>query len=152
MARYADNDPAKAERAVRQLLAINPDYAGAHCQLGGILLAQNRPTEALEIMAKESDEQSRLLCMPMALWALDRHAEAEAMLAEVWDRYHDSAAYGIAGCYAYMGKKDEAFKWLNVALASHGSMVQFINADPDMRPLYSDPRFNELLAKAKAPE
>jgi tetratricopeptide (TPR) repeat protein len=144
---YSDNDLPGAERAARQLLDINPDYAGAHCQLGEILLAQHNPADALTVMSKETDEAARLTCTPVALWALGRHAEAAALLEEAKAKYRDSSAYGLAYCYTAMGDKDEAFKWLNLAYENRDLSVQYVNVDPDFRSLRSDPRFKALVAK-----
>jgi adenylate cyclase len=150
IALYSDNDLPGAERAARQILDINPDYAGAHCQLGEILLAQHNPAEALTVMSKETDEAARLTCMPVALWTLGRQREANALLEEAKAKYRDSSAYALAYCYTAMGDKDEAFKWLNVAYENHDISVQYVNIDPDFRALRSDPRFNTLVGKVNA--
>ena len=146
---YADNDLKGAEQVMRGILDIQPDIAGTRCPLGEMLLADHQPDAALEVMSKEPDEAERLTCMPAALWALGRQSEADAMLAQVKDKYKDSAAYGLAYCYAARGNKDEAFKWLNRAYDNRDLHLQFLNEDPDLRSLHSDPRFAALEQKLK---
>ena len=147
---FADNNLTEAERVFGEMLEIQPDLPGVHCQLGQVLLAEHRPDAALETMSKEPEESSRLICMPVALWSLNRQPEADALLAQAKEKFQDSAAYGVASNYAVRGDKDEAFKWLNRAFDNHDLHLQFLNEDPSFRQLHSDPRFAALGRKIDA--
>jgi adenylate cyclase len=147
---FADNNLVEAERVFGEMLAIQPDLSGVHCGLGQVLLAEHRLDAALETMSKEPEEASRLICMPVALWSLNRKPEADALLAQAKEKYQDSGAYGIAYNYADRGDKDEAFKWLNRAFDNHDLHLQFLNEDPSFRTLHSDPRFAALGRKIEA--
>ena len=147
---FADNNLAEAERVFGEMLEIQPDLPGVHCQLGQVLLAEHRPDAALETMSKEPEESSRQICMPVALWSLNRQPEADALLAQAKEKFQDSAAYGVASNYAVRGDKDEAFKWLNRAFDNHDLHLQFLNEDPSFRQLHSDPRFAALGRKIDA--
>jgi hypothetical protein len=133
-----------------EILEIQPDISGVHCELGQILLAEHRPDAALETMSKEPEEASRLICMPLALWALNRQPESDALLAQAKEKYQGSAASGLAMNYAFRGDKDQAFKWLNRAQENRDLHLQFLNEDPAFRTLHADPRFAELARKIEA--
>jgi TolB-like protein/Tfp pilus assembly protein PilF len=149
---FAAGNLEEAARIYRQILEISPDYAGAHCALGEILLAQHQPDAAFAMMSNEADEGSRLTCVPDALWALGRRAEADALLTQVQDKFSDSQAYALAQSYALRNDKDAAFKWLNRAYDNREPPVIDIKGDPYLRNLHGDPRFTALIQKWKLPE
>ncbi len=58
--------------------------------------------------------------------------------------------YEVAGVYAQLEDKDQAFKWLNKAFRSRSCMY-YLRQDPRLDSLHSDPRFQELLTEMKFP-
>jgi hypothetical protein len=55
--------------------------------------------------------------------------------------------------YGALGKKDEAFAWLDKAVIAHdGAPFQSIKVNPLFDPLRSDPRFAEVLRRKGLPE
>ena len=109
----------EAERVVHSLLELEPNFAAGHCELGGVLLAENKPEAAFAVMSEEPDEGSRLTCLPQAMWELGRRSEADAMLAKAENKYGDSLATYLAETYAMRGDKNAAFKWLARADENH---------------------------------
>jgi eukaryotic-like serine/threonine-protein kinase len=59
--------------------------------------------------------------------------------------------YEVAGVYAQLEEKDQAFRWLNKALRSRSCMY-YLRQDPRLDSIHSDPRFQELLTKMKFPQ
>ena len=55
--------------------------------------------------------------------------------------------YEIALVYTGMGKKDEAFKWLEESYRAHDVGLVYLKIDPPLDPLRSDPRFDDLLRR-----
>jgi TolB-like protein len=55
--------------------------------------------------------------------------------------------YEIALVYTGLGKKQEAFKWLEEAYNAHDVGLVYLNADPCLDPLRSDPRFEDLVRR-----
>ncbi|GGA73543.1 hypothetical protein GCM10011507_26410 [Edaphobacter acidisoli] len=53
--------------------------------------------------------------------------------------------YEIALVYAGLGEKDQAFRWLEDALQAHDVGLVYLQVDPCLDPLRSDPRFPRLL-------
>jgi len=64
---------------------------------------------------------------------------------------HYVCPYEVAGVYAQLENKDQAFKWLNKALRSRSCMY-YLRQDPRLDSLHSDPRFQELMTKMKFPQ
>ncbi|MBV9960375.1 MAG: tetratricopeptide repeat protein [Acidobacteria bacterium] len=54
--------------------------------------------------------------------------------------------YGLAASYARLNDKEQAFVWLNKALAAHLSQPEMIERDANFVSLRDDPRFKEVLA------
>ncbi|MGH9676227.1 MAG: TPR end-of-group domain-containing protein, partial [Candidatus Acidiferrum sp.] len=63
-----------------------------------------------------------------------------------------SSAYRIAGMYADLGEKDQAFRWLNTAYQERDSNLTGLKTDFSLDPLRSDPRFAELVRKIGLPQ
>jgi serine/threonine protein kinase len=63
-----------------------------------------------------------------------------------------SSAYGIASLYAQLGKKDQAFKWLNTAYQERDYNLVDLKTDFTLDPLRPDPRFAELVRKVGLPQ
>jgi len=149
---FAANRLPEAERVARRWLELEPNSSGAHCALGQVLLAENKPEAAFGVMSEEPDEGSRLTCLPQALWVLKRRAEADAMLAEAANKYGGSDATSLADTYAMRGDKNEAFKWLARAYDNREPYITLIRSDALLKNLHGDPRFTALVRKMKLPE
>jgi len=55
--------------------------------------------------------------------------------------------YEIALVYAGLGRKTEAFKWLEEAYKVHDEGLTYIKVEPCLDPLRDDPRFKDLLSR-----
>jgi adenylate cyclase len=80
---------------------------------------------------------------------MGKEADAQAILAQLIDlsrtRYY--AADSIAEVYTALGDKDEAFRWLDRAVAEHSAPLEAVAFRPGFRLLHSDPRFADLLRR-----
>ena len=141
-----------AERAARTVLELSPQSAGGRCALGHLLLDQHMLDEAVATMRAEPDEPSRLACLPDALWALGRHTEADAMLADAQTKYANVLAISFAGSYARRNEKDAAFRWLERAFENREPYITLIRSDRTLRSLHSDPRWPAFLRKLNLPK
>jgi hypothetical protein len=59
--------------------------------------------------------------------------------------------YEVAGVYAQLKEKDQAFEWLDKAYQSRSCMY-WLRQDPRLESLHSDPRYQDLLTKMKFPQ
>jgi tetratricopeptide (TPR) repeat protein len=55
--------------------------------------------------------------------------------------------YAIAALYATVGDKDRAFEWLEKVYRERNYYVVFLNVDPALDSLRSDPRFIDLIRR-----
>jgi hypothetical protein len=58
----------------------------------------------------------------------------------------------IAGLYAALGDKDQAFRWLNTAYQERDQKLVALKTDFLLDPIRSDPRFAELVRKVGLPQ
>jgi hypothetical protein len=59
----------------------------------------------------------------------------------------EAPPYSIAGIYAALGDRDQAFEWLNQAYQTRSFQLVGLRVDPTLDNLRSDPRFNDLLVR-----
>jgi tetratricopeptide (TPR) repeat protein len=60
--------------------------------------------------------------------------------------------YEIALVYAGLGKKQDAFKWLEESYNAHDVGLVYLKVDPCLDPLRSDPRFDDLVRRVGLPK
>ena len=80
--------------------------------------------------------------------AINRILELELQLSK--RRYEDPGT--IASYYAILGKKDEAFAWLDKAYAEKSNSLAYIKVIPQFDGLQTDPRYAALLKKMGLPQ
>jgi len=137
-----------AEKTIRHLLTLNPDFASAHFILAYVLLRQGRAELALTEGERESEAFFRSMSRALSLNVLGRDEEADAELAAIIENYHEYAAYQIAEIYAWRNEPDEAFHWLEKAYRQRDPGLGFLLNDTLLTKLYSDPRWEPMLEKA----
>lgn len=76
--------------------------------------------------------------------------KARRMAEQLKDAAKDSDWFFLAGVYAALGDKDEAFAALNNAYKKRDFFLVFLKVHPYMDPLRSDPRYIELLRRIGA--
>jgi TolB-like protein/DNA-binding winged helix-turn-helix (wHTH) protein/Flp pilus assembly protein TadD len=142
----------EAEAAARRLLEISPTYDGAHYPLGLLLIERGERESAVAEMEKETLTSGQLAGLAMAYYALGRNAESDAALARMIKEQGNSNAFEIAEAYAFRGDSEQAFQWLERALAHKESDLQYIKGDLPLKNLESDPRYKPFLRKMNLPE
>jgi adenylate cyclase len=151
VAYFAAGELAEAERAFRKSIELRPTASYTHNGLGLVLLWQGKPSAALEEMERETNEMWRLEGLAIVHSAMHRRAESDAALAELTTKFQKESPYVIATVYGYRGEVDEAFKWLDQALAERDAYLTSIKSDPLLTKIASDPRYPALLQKTGLP-
>jgi TolB-like protein/Flp pilus assembly protein TadD len=87
--------------------------------------------------------------MAIAYVRMGRPADAQRILDQLLAKARTEYVPGdsIAAVYVALGDKDEAFRWLERALEEHSYPAYTFLFSPEFRPLYSDPRFADLLRR-----
>jgi tetratricopeptide (TPR) repeat protein len=68
-------------------------------------------------------------------------------------RQPDNApTFALVWAYAGLGDKEQAFAWLERACEEHRQRLTWLNVDPLLEPLRSDPRFTDLVRRIGLPQ
>lgn len=141
----------EAEKEVRKVLELSPQYPGAHLILARIYLAQSRLEEAFAEAQKESAPAWHRMGLAMAYYALGQKKQADDMLNDYIRAYSNESAYQIATIYAFRKQPDQAFEWLERAYKQRDPGLPEIKVDPVLRTLNHDPRWSIFLKKINLP-
>lgn len=135
----------------KKALELSPDVWPGHMLLSKIYLMQGRPEEALREIELVRYDSQRAFLYAMAYHAIGRHKESDAALRELIEKDQARAPYSIATVYAFSNRSDQAFEWLDRALAQHAGDVIATRIDPLMKTLRDDPRYAAFLKKMHLP-
>ena len=143
----------EAIHELRSKLALRPDDALALWVLGFVLVADDRPEEAIPVLEKAvsvSDRSPGIMGVLVAAYAhAGRRTDALRLLAELKTRnqkgYVPAAAFITA--YLGLGDYDEAFVWFERAYQEQSNILQFLKVHPFFDPVRDDPRFVDLLRR-----
>jgi serine/threonine protein kinase/Flp pilus assembly protein TadD len=137
----------------RKAVELDPRFDGAHTDLARSLEALGRFDEA----RREYEEGRRLSggvagpSFGLAHLETSRGNEAAArsILQELVEaRSHRVvSSWGIAALHASLGDADEAFRWLDVAIAEGAKGLIFLRVHPRLDPIRHDPRYLTLLRR-----
>ncbi len=131
----------ESEAAYRRLLDLTPQRVAGRSMVGIVLAEQGRLDEAMAEAQREPADWSRLTALcAIHHWA-GRHAESDAALAELEAKHAVDSAWQIAVVRAIRGEDDAAFAWLDRAIENRDSGLTYALAEPSVRRLRSDPRW-----------
>jgi tetratricopeptide (TPR) repeat protein len=143
-----------AERQMREILSIDPNFAGCYWYLSSALAGQGRLDEAIEVQEKGVSlvRRAPFFVALLALWYCrkGRHDEAEALRKELVDGGRCTPVWLAMVC-GELGRKDVAFQYLELAIAQHDDQVSFMAVDHRFDSLRDDPRFSAALRRVGLP-
>src|SRR5437762_10225582 len=137
----------------QRTLLLDPNYFYLDSDLAAAYRDKGNFQEAIALYTKFQD--ATLLPssgLAITYTRMGRQVEARNILAQllqVREKRYVSAPV-IAAVYVALGDKEEAFRWLERALAEHSGILQWIAFLPEFRPLHSDARFPHLLRRIGA--
>jgi tetratricopeptide (TPR) repeat protein len=141
---------ANAEEILRQAIAEDPRYPGAHALLARALAARGDAASALKVIALEPDESARLAGLASVQSALGRRAASDEAITQLRARYGQTLP-GLAGlAYAYRNELEPAFQWLQRAVEQRQPEFAASLActpEPAFAALHADPRFAALRSR-----
>jgi serine/threonine protein kinase len=139
----------------RKAAEIYPGNPDSEASLGDSYLAKNMCAEATEAYARSEEfygHQPNALAIRKAYAVSGCQGMLEKNLSIMSDP--SSAAYdpyGAADFAAMLGKKDQAFQFLEKSLSDRRGIV-FVKVDPQLDNIRSDPRYSELLRRVGLPQ
>jgi tetratricopeptide (TPR) repeat protein len=148
------------ERAIAQLrkaIDMDPNFPRAHWYLGHVYVQKGMRQEALTELQKaitlEPEDLQYLAALGHACGKGGQRGEALKILDELKELSKRAyvPAYAMAEIYTGLGKKEEAFAWLEKAYEERSVLLVRLKVDPMPNPLRSDPRFQALLRRMNFP-
>jgi TolB-like protein/Tfp pilus assembly protein PilF len=136
-----------------QVLETDPNFARSYEDLGRAYWEKGMWREAITAFKKAVTCSARgsgyLASLAHAYALARRHTEALNLLKELIDlaRKQYVSPFAFALVYAGMGKKNQAFAWLDQAYQERASALPFVKVNPRLISLHSDPRFHRLLRR-----
>lgn len=137
----------EAESAYRRALELAPQRFATSAMLSLVLLDGGKMEEALDKVESEPDDFWRLWGISIIYWRLGRSAEADASLNAVVENHASGNEFQVAEIYGARGDAEEAFRWLERAIAARDPGVTHARVDPHLGALHADPRWPDVLKR-----
>jgi tetratricopeptide (TPR) repeat protein len=134
-------------------LSLAPGRGNAHANLGIAMMLKGDAPGALAEIEQETNENWKMISLPMAYHALGRKADSDAALAALIAKWEKQSPENIAYVYAYRAEADKAFEWLDKAVEYGDPGISETVTDNLFDNIHADPRWLPFLRKVgKAPE
>jgi TolB-like protein/cytochrome c-type biogenesis protein CcmH/NrfG len=142
-----DGQLEESRSLITDVIERDPNHPTAQSILGWTYLFDGDAEEATKQMSTESIEPLRLFGEVVGHWAAGNVTQSEEALVNLVELHGDVWFYQIAEAYAYTGRPDEAFEWLEKAFDEKDTGLTMMLSDPFLISLHDDSRWDELLAK-----
>lgn len=148
--------PEEARSEWARLREISPGYRDADAMLGVALVLERRYEEALAAARPLPDGPARLQVEALAYHGLGRADESDAALRKMMVAAPGRDPLRVAEVYAYCGKPELAFAWLNAAADAYREShctrsdcveLGFARHSPLLKPLHGDDRWRAWVAR-----
>ena len=144
----------EAEPLFQKAFEFDKDNSDASFWLADVRQKQGRFDDAVEIMEQavfsRKDPELAMRCFLGNAYAMaGRMEDARGQLAEMHKMKSEVPGHHMwfGELHAALGEKDEAFSWLDQALAEREAWLPHVRLDPGLVHIRSDPRFAELHRK-----
>ncbi len=147
----------EAINQLRATLSVSPKFPLAHLWLGRAYQQKKMYSEAIDEFNKTDAALPGWIVtiagMGHAYGEWGHQAEAKQVLVRLNEMAREKyvTPYGVALVYAGLGDKDQAFAWLNKAVAGRSHWLVWLNRDPRWDRIRSDPRFDDLRKRVGLP-
>lgn len=137
-------------KRVRALDINPPDWSFL---LGDVSAEKGMFPESIAAFKKAGEGPDTLGHLGNAYARAGQTAEAMKAIARLQDQVRKNGVgrYEIALIYTGLGKKQEAFQWLEEAYQTHDVGLIYLKIDPCLDPLRPDPRFEDLIRRVGLP-
>jgi TolB-like protein len=133
-------------KRVRALDITPPDWSFL---LGDVYAEKGMYTESIAEFLKSGNGPDSLGHLGNAYARAGKLDAARDTIAKLEENVQKDGVgrYEIALVYAGMGKKQDAFKWLEESYRAKDVGLVYLKVDPCLNPLRSDPRFDDLVRR-----
>jgi tetratricopeptide (TPR) repeat protein len=141
----------EAGATVATLIARDATQPTAYAMRSWIHVLSGNGGAGVDAAHKESEEPVRIFSEAIAYFAAGENTASEEALNELIGKYGDIWYYQIALIFAYTGRADEAYDWLDRAYAARDTGLSVSLVDPFLDNIRDDARWPELLARLNLP-
>ena len=146
--------------SMQKALELEPSFSDASLMLGRAYFMQGMHQEAIAELQKAltfNETETLLLGALAHVYARAGQREEALKLVGELKRVEAEergfvAPFGIIWAYAGLGDKEQAFAWLEKSYQEHRDRIVWLNVDPLLEPLRSDPRFQDLVRRVGLPQ
>ncbi len=156
-ARMYDQAVAELQKAIE----MDPNFAVLHLTLAETCFQMGRYDCWLDAWKKSATLFNQPQELALQEIAAKGYAKggARAAVRAILEEYLKRRAEGfptdaaqIAYWYAFLGDRDQVFRWLDTGVAEHAFWIVDIKSEPALDPFRSDPRYKALLQRLTLPE
>jgi TolB-like protein/Tfp pilus assembly protein PilF len=155
---YFSGDYDRALEQYRAALDMDPNFGSAHLWLANVYEQKGQFEDALaELqtgMRLSSDSTYALAKWGHACGVAGKADEARAALHQLHERSKQKyvSPYDISMVHLGLNELDEAFAWLEKAFEDRSIWLGYLNVEPQLDRLRSDPRFQSLHRRVGLPD
>jgi tetratricopeptide (TPR) repeat protein len=143
----------EAITAAKRTLDLDPSSNMALYVMGSAYAEQGKFELAIETHMKGIAISSDYECgLGVAYVRAGQRNNALAITAEIEKKNNYWNAWGLTDIYAALGDKDKAIYWLEVAYYQHNDFMAWSRSNPYLKPLYNDPRFQDIIQRLNLPD
>lgn len=148
---YQMGDYQKALAKADEIVELDRNYPQGHLQRGNLLSFLGRHDEALESLALADQMMSGSALVEyhycFVYYRAGRRDDAVRMADAMEERARAEfvKSYFLAMANLAAGRIDRVFELLEVALREHDAWLVWIGTEPNLKVLYHDPRFKQIL-------
>jgi TolB-like protein len=140
----------------RKSLDLDPRFGYGRAVLGYVLAEKGLFVEAIaEHQKAGADDPDWRWCLTRTYAQAGRKDEARKLLAKFLGEKPEAtgawAGWFLAETYAALGENGEAIRWLEACYRERQSFLPWVGLNPAYAPLRSNPRFQDLVRRMKAP-
>ena len=152
---YYAREPDASIDHVRKAIIANPTQQESHYILGQALMMKGRYAQAKtafsEAAGPDRSHTNALAGMGRVAVLEGKVAEARGILEELYHKARERyvSPVDFAKLHNELGDMDEAFRWMDKAVEDRRGWLVYLNVEPAVDNLRSEPRFQSLLKRMK---
>lgn len=145
-------DYEEAEDYLNKYISFFPNRTIAKIIMADIQMSMGNYDVALALLNNDAHPFWNLYGKCKAVYAQEDRKEADRLLNQFLTEWSGEAWPNVAEVYAFRGEKNQAFKWLDLALENKDITLLEILNFPSMQNLWGDPRWNAFINKLGLPD
>jgi hypothetical protein len=135
---------------------VNPHALVGHAAAAGpqrrVFISYASADAALAQKVCAALEATGILCWIAPRDVIPGTFYADAIVGAIDESSYANRPFEISGVYAFRGRSDEAFMWLDLAYTQRDPYLYSIKGEPTLKNLEVDPRYGAFLKKMNLPE